>query len=341
MNGTQFLKGLVIILIGIILLLNNLTILNWSVWNNILRLWPLLLVSLGISLIFRRRLAWLAPLVILAGMIIGVSASYMGVDLHLEGKIEYKTETIQKEIEIVPLVQDLEKKTKTEEEIISESITEIEDEQVDVEGENVQKASDLVSKIQKANLHLNYDVGAFILEFPTPLLYQCEVNYIYPEFKPIEVYSILNNEASIHIHHSPISEQQIRNPKNRIDLKLNKDIVYDILVETGATTIDFDFSKFKIEKCTIQSGASDINIIAPQYHADIDINSGVSKIDITIPSNVGTAVRLDTGLSMKNLDNHFQKQENNVYISENFNNSEYQININIDSGLSQINIHYQ
>ena len=72
MNGTQFLKGLAIILIGVILLLNNLNILEWSVWYNIFRLWPLLLVSLGISLIFRRRLSWLAPLVIVAGIIIGV-----------------------------------------------------------------------------------------------------------------------------------------------------------------------------------------------------------------------------------------------------------------------------
>ncbi|MBN2394829.1 MAG: hypothetical protein JXC36_00005, partial [Candidatus Atribacteria bacterium] len=211
---------------------------------------------------------------------------------------------------------------------------------VNVNEENIQKETEMISKIQKANLHISYNVGSFNLEFPTPLVYQCEVNYIYPEFKPIEDYSIQNNEANIYIHHHPVSDQQIRNPKNRIDLKLNKDMIYDIFVETGATTINYDFSKFKIERCTIQSGASDISMIAPQYNADINIDSGVSKIDISIPSNVGTMVHLDTGFSMKDLDQNFQQQENNLFVSDNYQNSEYQVKINIDCGISQISIHY-
>ncbi|MDD3631471.1 MAG: DUF5668 domain-containing protein, partial [Atribacterota bacterium] len=72
MSLTRFLKGLVIILVGAILLLNNLNILEWAVWPNILKLWPLLLISVGISLIFRKRLSWLGPLVILLGIVFGI-----------------------------------------------------------------------------------------------------------------------------------------------------------------------------------------------------------------------------------------------------------------------------
>jgi len=346
MNGTQFLKGLAIILIGVILLLNNLNILEWSVWYNIFRLWPLLLVSLGISLIFRRRLSWLAPLVIVAGIIIGVSAGYMGVDLHLEGRIVTEVETFQREVELVPVIKEVEQEPEEDnatEEIKTESGTVSTDEEPDVdEEEAVGEETEMVPSVEKVNLHLSYDIGAFDLEFPTPLVYQCQVSYRYPQFKPIEDYSISDHEANIHIYHNFLSEpgKQFRNPKNHIDLKLNKEIIYDIFIETGATTIDYDLSKFKVEQFTIKSGASDINIIAPQYNGDININSGVSKIDITIPANVGVILRLDTGISMKELDKDFQIQENNTYISKNYNDSEYQLNINVDSGLSQISIDY-
>jgi hypothetical protein len=346
MNGTQFIKGLAIILIGVILLLNNLNILEWSVWYNIFRLWPLLLVSLGISLIFRRRLSWLAPLVIVVGIIIGVSAGYMGVDLHLEGRIVTDVETLQREVELVPVINKVEQEPEEEaatEEITTEAGTEPTDEEPDVDEEEVvEEEPVMVPNVQKANLHLSYDIGAFVLEFPTPLLYQCQVSYRYPQFKPIEDYSISDHEANIHIYHNFSSEpdKQFRNPKNHIDLKLNKEIVYDIFIETGATTIDYDLSKFKVEQFSIKSGASDINIIAPQYNGDININSGVSKIDISIPANVGVILRLDTGISMKDLDEEFQVQENNRYISKNYNESEYQLNINVDSGLSQISINY-
>jgi len=354
MSGTQFLKGLAIILVGIILLLNNFNILDWSVWYNILRLWPLLLISLGISLIFRRRLSWLAPLVIVLGIIIGAVAGNMGIDLHLEGKIATQTQTLQRELQLAPVLKESTQEDdyvpETEEDVeeipAEESDTEIsiddEEESVEVIEEEIEEELIIAPNIQKANLHLSYDIGFFKLEFPTPLLYQCQVSYRYPEFKPVEDYSLSDNEANIHIYHDSISSssKQFRSPNNNIDLKLNKEIIYEILIETGATTIDYDLSNFKVEKLTIKSGASDISLITPQYNGEITIDSGVSKIDIGIPANVGVALNLDTGLSMKELDDKFTSEENNNFISENYNDAEYKVSIDIDSGLSQINIHY-
>lgn len=346
MSLTQFLKGLVIILIGVILLLNNFNILNWSVWINILRLWPILLISLGLSLIFRKRLSWLAPLIILIGIIIGVGANYMGIDFNLEGKIVTEVETLQREVTMIPITKETEQESKeeteflTEEDVITDSGTEAEEEKKEITEIIPPKETEMVAHIQKVNLQLNYEVGTFTLQYPTALLYQCQVSYRYPEFKPIEDYSLLDQEANIQIYHNPISEQQSQNPNNRIELRLNKDIIYNILIETGATVIDYDLSKFKIENFSIKSGASKINITVPQYNGKINIDSGVSKIDIAIPLKVGTMIYFETGLSIKDLGEDFQKLENNIYISKNYHEAEYRVNINIDAGLSQINIHY-
>ncbi|MFZ2330243.1 MAG: DUF5668 domain-containing protein [Atribacterota bacterium] len=353
MSLTRFLKGFLIILIGVILLLNNLNILEWTVWPNILKLWPLLLISLGISLIFRKRLSWLGPLVILLGIIYGISASYtdLNLQLQLEGKIPIEVETIQREVEMVPAAI-----PKIEEGVVSEAIPEegipektveaeeIEDEKLSVSDtlgdQETTKEVEMVPLVQKANLHLNYTVGSFSLKFPTPLVYQCQVSYRYPGFKPLEDFSIQDHEAKILITHQSVTDQMVRNSKNHIDLQLNTGIVYDIFLETGATSIDYDLSKFKIENFSIKSGASKIDIIAPQYNGKININSGVSKIDIAIPDNVGAKVVLDTGIGIKDFDEHFSKQESNIYFSKNYNDAEYRVDIKIDSGISQIHIYY-
>lgn len=352
MRLTRFLKGLVIILVGAILLLNNLNILEWAVWPNILKFWPLLLISVGISLIFRKRLSWLGPMVILLGIVFGISASYMNLDLQLEGKIPTEVETIQKEVEMIPVVIP---EIEIEEEVISEISPgeEIPETPVGAEEEKEEERLlaleakeemdediEMVPLIQKANIHLNYTVGSFILRFPTPLVYQCQVSYRYPEFKPVENFSVEGHEAEIMITHQQVSDKIVRNSNNNIDLQLNTNIIYDIFLETGATSIDYNLSKFKIENLSIKSGASKIDIIAPQYNGKININSGVSKIDIAIPNNVGAMVYLDTGISLKDFDENFSKQENNVYLSKNYDNAEYRIDIKIDSGISQINIHY-
>jgi len=48
---------LVFIAAGVILLLNSLDIVNWSVWSQISRLWPILVILFGLQLLwnhFRR-----------------------------------------------------------------------------------------------------------------------------------------------------------------------------------------------------------------------------------------------------------------------------------------------
>ncbi len=350
MSLTRFLKGSLIILIGVILLLNNLEVLEWSIWYNILKLWPLLLISLGISLIFRKRLSWVGPLVILLGIFIGITVDYTGLDLQLDKNITTEVETIKREIEMVPEItheieQEIILEINSEEETPDPLIDkEEQEEEVLLVSETLKEINEdivLVPSIQKAKLHLNYDVGSFTLKYPTPLSYQCQVSYRYPEFKPIEDFSISDHEASIIITHQPVSDKMGRNSNNHIDLQLNSNIIYNLFLETGATSIDYDLSKFKIESLSIKSGASKINLIAPQYNGKININSGVSKIDIGIPDNVGAIINLDTGLGMKDLDEHFQKQDNgNVYISNDYDNAEYQVEINIDSGISQIKIYY-
>jgi hypothetical protein len=53
------LTGPVILIgLGIILLLNNLGVLKWSVWEVILRLWPVLLIAWGLEILIGRRSVW-------------------------------------------------------------------------------------------------------------------------------------------------------------------------------------------------------------------------------------------------------------------------------------------
>jgi len=329
MKVNKIIKGLTFLLIGTIFLANTLEILDWSVWLNLFKLWPLLVISLGLSLIFRgKSLSFMGPLIIFLGIIVGMGASYMGISF--EGEIAREVKTLSREIVI-----------EVEEVPETEIIPEIEtapDTETTLETEVALETKEY-PEIERASIELNLDVGKLTFGESTPLLYECVSQYRYKEFEPFEKYSSTEKEASILIYHSPVIKRRISNNiKNDWLLKLNNKIIYDLSVKTGAIDIDCNLSDFKVEKLYIESGASNINLVLPRYNSKIIIDTGVSNINIAIPKNVGATVNIDSGIAIKDLDDFIKR--NGTYISHNYNESEYKTEIEIDCGVSNIDVDY-
>ncbi len=335
MKANKIIKGLTFLLIGTILLANTLEILEWSVWSNIIRLWPLLIVGLGFSLIFRgKSLSFMGPLIIFLGIIVGVGASYMGINF--EEEIVREVKTLSREIII-----EVEKIPETEVALETEIIPEIEtapETEISPETETPLETKEY-PEIEKASIGLNLDVGKLTLGESTPLLYECVSQYRYKEFEPFEEFSRTEKEANILIYHSQVIKRRISNNiGNHWQLKLNNKIIYDLSIKTGAIDTDCNLSGFKVEKLYIESGASNINLVLPQYDSKIIIDTGVSNINIAIPKNVGATVNIDSGIAIKDLDDFIKR--NGTYISHNYNESEYKTEIEIDCGVSNIDIVY-
>ncbi len=329
MKANKIIKGLTFLLIGTILLANTLDILDWTVWSNLFKLWPLLVISLGLSLIFRgKSLSFMGPLIIFLGIVAGVGASYVGISF--EGEIVREVKTLSHEIVI-----EVEKVPETE--IIPEIET-APDTEISPETEASLETKEY-AKIERASIELNLDVGKLTLGESTPLLYECISQYRYKEFEPFEEFSRIEKEADILIYHSPVTKKVISNNiKNNWQLKLNNKIIYDLSVKTGAIDIDCNLSDFNVEKLYIESGASNINLVLPQYDSKIIIDTGVSNIEIAIPKNVGATVNIDSGIAIKDLDDFIKR--NGTYISHNYNESEFKTEIEIDCGVSNIDIVY-
>lgn len=335
MKANKIFKGLTLLLIGIIFLANTLEILEWSVWLNTIRLWPLLLVSAGLSVIFRgKSLSFMGPLIIFLGIIAGVGASYMGISFEKEILREVKTlsREIVIEVEKVP-----ETEVAPEVEITPE--TEVAPEIEITPKTEVALETKEYPEIERASIELKLDLGKLTISESTPLLYECISQYRYKEFEPFEKFSRTEKEANILIYHSPVIKRRISNNiKNDWRLKLNNKIIYDLSIKTGAINMDCNLSGFKVEKLYIESGASNINLVIPQYDSKIIIDTGVSNIDIAIPKNVGATVGIDSGIAIKDLDDFIKR--NGTYISHNYNDSEFKVDIEIDCGVSRIDIYY-
>jgi hypothetical protein len=67
----------ILIGLGIVFLLNNLGILSWSIWEVLLRLWPILLVAAGLDLILGRRSVWGSLLAVVLTFVVLAAALWL------------------------------------------------------------------------------------------------------------------------------------------------------------------------------------------------------------------------------------------------------------------------
>ena len=86
---------LILIALGAVLLLNNLGMLDWSVWDILLRLWPVILIATGLDLILGRRSVWGALLAVLLTAVIVALALWLSQSGMTAGRAARTVEVAQ------------------------------------------------------------------------------------------------------------------------------------------------------------------------------------------------------------------------------------------------------
>jgi hypothetical protein len=109
-RNVSILGPVLLIGVGILLLLNILGILEWSVWWNLLRFWPILLIAAGLDLLIGRRsllgalIATVLVLALLAGALWLATTGAMTSDLPSEQIRQSLGSATQAEVTIEPAV---------------------------------------------------------------------------------------------------------------------------------------------------------------------------------------------------------------------------------------------
>lgn len=129
------------------------------------------------------------------------------------------------------------------------------------------------------------------------------------------------------------------NGHNEVFLKLNKKPVWDIELGIGAGDLEFDLSEYKVENLEVKTGAAAIDIQLGDLvkEARVKVESGVAKVSLAVPEEVGCEIHMDGALNSKDFDG-FRKENNSNYRTDNFETAEKKIYIDVSSGLSSVSV---
>jgi|GEM_PF-1344751 len=119
--------------------------------------------------------------------------------------------------------------------------------------------------------------------------------------------------------------------------RLNKDVIWKINVQTGAESDDIDLSGLKTERLDLKTGMSEINLKLGSYNSEVKIDAGASNIDITLPEDTGMRVRFSGALNSANL-NGWVKDGDWRY-SPGYNEKNHKITAEINMGVGNLTVH--
>ena len=125
---------------------------------------------------------------------------------------------------------------------------------------------------------------------------------------------------------------------NKINLKLNPSVLWDMNFEFGAGKADFDLSEYKVKSLSIKTGLTktDIKLGSKVDNLNVKIESGLTDIEFKVPESVGCRIDIDGGLNEKDFDGFIQK--NGHWETPNFDKSTKKITLNFNGGLQSLKV---
>src|ERR1017187_8295603 len=191
----------------------------------------------------------------------------------------------------------------------------------------------------KATLNLTAGAGSFISHDTTTDLFFAHAEGKKDNYTLSKSVSGDNVDLDFDMNKGHINFFHFNKIRNRVDFKLNTEPLWDLNFDLGAASVDFDLSPYKTEKISIDMGAASLKLKLGDRaeQTNLSVDAGASSIDISLPEEAGCEIRTDISLSSKHLEG-FKNIESDLYRTDNFENAKKKIFISIDSGVSSIKI---
>ena len=324
MKNDKLVPGLILVLIGAAILLSNFGLLHFHWWN-IFHLWPIFLVIGGVNLVFAHNRSPWATVLKIAVVILGVGLLLFGnfgdrhtfwPNSHYSFNSDDNNDDNNKDSDD----DDDSDSSKTDVKMTGKSAF----------------TEPYKADIKIARLNISGGGTTYNLSGTTSQLFDAVTKdsnrYNFSTGKQDSVF-VMDFKMKDHNGIDFDSE------KNRADMSLNTNPEWEINVETGATKLDFDLSKFKVRELKLHGGAAafDVKLGNPLTMTDVDIQTGVSAVEISIPENAACSIETDSGLSGNDFDG-FNKTTDNNYETPGYAAAKNKIHIHMSGGLSDFKV---
>lgn len=333
MKNDKLIPGLILVMIGAIFLLHNFHVIYFH-WSNFFHLWPIIIVIAGVNLVFaHNRSPWATILkitVVIGGFALLVFGNFSDRGRWWWPAYHYHYNSHDNDD------NDDNDDNWSDDDDDSDS-TNTKGNMVKVQGNSIFTEPFKATKI--ARLNISGGGATYNLNDTTNQLFKADTKEFFGRYE-------LNHhlEDSVYVVDFSMRDHKGHfnfdsDKSNTANMRLNPNPEWEINVETGATKLDFDLTKFKLRKLKLSGGAASftVKVGQPLAETNVDVSTGVSEVTLYIPQNAACRIETDSGLSSTSFDG-FNKKDDGDYETANFASAKNKILINMSGGISDFKV---
>lgn len=301
--------GLILLFIGGVLLLENLDIIDFY-WRSVFSMWPVILIIIGVNLLLPRRGVGNA-----ISLVVTIAAllflAFRGMSPPHEGWWTFD-----------------DKKRNTERHVSENADT------------SREKSSGIFtyeydSTITTAHLHIKGGAVEYEIEGRTDELFHAEATSTIGAHQLKTTTTGATANLTFSMQDAKKNNWKIRGDENWAKISLNRTPIWNISLNMGAGTAEFDLTEYKIASLNFNGGAAsfEAKLGMPLEETRIAVESGAASVEIAIPRAAACKVIVKSGLSSKDFPG-FTKREDGAYTTEGYENAHNRFVVNMKGGLS-------
>ena len=312
----RILDALSIITIGVVLLLNTTGVLPWGIWINFLKLWPLIFISIGISFIFSwSRLSrfiggCITLLIFLGALFVSIFPQQLNVNFNIFN-LESENKNLVEKTQVI-----------------------------EVDEEDVENVDEL-------NLSIDMSLGSLILTEDEDVAYlQVDSEYSTSLGEPEIISEVLENALNVQFKNPQRSTFVLGNNHAEHKFTLGTDeLNRHLVIKLGAGNGVVQLEESYLESLSAEVGAGNLELTLAEdvlpLEEEIDLKVGLGNLSLKLPSSVGFKINYKVGLGSLEVNGRDVEgawNEDGTFESENFDDAEKTVVINIDVGLGNVDI---
>lgn len=323
MKNDKLIPGLILVMIGITFLLDNFGYINFH-WGNVWHLWPIFLIIGGVNLVFAHNTSPWATILKISVVVVGFGLLLFGNFGDRYGFPFYSYSYHNDDSD------DNDDDDTTGSKIVK------------VEG-NSNFNAPYTADTRLAQLNISGGGTSYNLNDTTNQLFNADTKehfgkYEFSHHKADSIYVI---DFKMKDHKGNFSwGDGDHNKSNEVSFKLNVNPVWNINVESGATALNFDLTKYKVKSFVLKGGAGsfDVKLGDPLQRTDVNFTAAASSVNITIPQTAACDIESNTGLASNSFDG-FTKQDDGHYQTPGFAAAKNKMYITISGGVGSFDVH--